>query len=105
MKKGILGNERFEIIGDLYYADTGFLRPGKSDPMRDTNDSENVERFEQWFATQAFSAAIVEIACLKALLEQIDTWSSCATELNMSNYDEDEVSELNEAMIKISLLF
>jgi len=105
MKKNLSHTERFEIIGDLYYADTGFLRPGKSDPMRDTNDSENVERFEQWFATRAFSAAIGEIACQRSMLEQIDTWSSCATELNMSNYNEDEVSELNEALIKISLLF
>jgi len=42
-------NERFERIASQYYKDTGYLRPGKSDPERDTCNSENVERFGNWY--------------------------------------------------------
>lgn len=57
-------NERFEILGDLYLARTGRLRPGKSassisgvDPMSD----ENRAQFAEWLANQAFEDALCRI--------------------------------------------
>jgi len=47
-------NERFELINRLYQADTGYMRPGKSDPNYDTSCDENRERFEHWLATKAW---------------------------------------------------
>jgi hypothetical protein len=43
-----LANERFEIIGDLYFRHTGFMRPGKDSRNYDTSSPENRERFDQW---------------------------------------------------------
>jgi hypothetical protein len=60
--------ERFEVVAALYYRDTGFLRPGKSEPVgsyRDPNSDENRERFEQWVATRAFTSAIDRIVFLE----------------------------------------
>jgi hypothetical protein len=106
MRRKILNeNDRFEIIGRLYEEDTGHLRPGKDDSWRNSSSPENVERFAHWLKERAFVAAIEDIACQCALLNQIDIWSYSAPELNMSNYDEDEVSELNGAMIQIASLF
>lgn len=48
MKRILNYNEKFEIVGGLYYEDTGYLRPGKSDPIRDTGSHENRARFESW---------------------------------------------------------
>lgn len=75
MRKLKLGaTERFEIIGMLYHRDTGKLRPGKSVPLElgyDSCDNENQERFDQWFATRAFSSALEYIAALeKAIAEE-----------------------------------
>lgn len=42
-------NVRFERIAELFYKDTGYLRPGKSDPEKDTSSSENVDRFNKWY--------------------------------------------------------
>lgn len=42
-------NERFERIGKRFYKETLFLRPGKSDPEKDTSSPENVKRFDDWY--------------------------------------------------------
>jgi hypothetical protein len=63
---------RFEALGALYYTETGYLRPGKSNPMetgRDSNDDENRERFEQWVATRSLAAALNRIIVLEAAIE------------------------------------
>lgn len=42
----------FERLGDWYYADTGFLRPGTSEPMECggySNSNEDRERFSKWW--------------------------------------------------------
>lgn len=64
--------ERFETVGDLYYRDTGYLRPGKDEPAvtgRDSNSDENRERFEQWLVTRFFGCALDRIAELVIELE------------------------------------
>jgi hypothetical protein len=56
--------EKYELIGELYYRDTGFLRPGKSEAPetgRDSGSEENVARFDDWMATRCFGAAIARI--------------------------------------------
>ncbi len=63
---------RFEALGALYYAETGYLRPGKSNSIetgRDSNDDENRERFEQWVATRSLTAALDRIVSLE---QQVD---------------------------------
>lgn len=65
--------ERFEIINDLYYRRYSCLRPGKSESPetgRDANSDENKTRFDQWFATQAFTEAIDRIATLNLEIEE-----------------------------------
>jgi hypothetical protein len=67
--------ERFEALGSLYYTGTGYLRPGKSNPLetgRDSNDDENRERFEAWLAACALTAAIDRIVSLEARVEQLE---------------------------------
>ncbi len=67
--------ERFEAIGSLYYGATGYLRPGKSEPLatnRDSSDPENVARFDQWFATRAFNDAIARIVLLEQKVEKLE---------------------------------
>jgi hypothetical protein len=59
---------RFEIVGELYRAATGYLRPGKDEPAvtgRDANSDENRERFEQWIASKFYTAALDKIAELE----------------------------------------
>ncbi len=66
---------RFEVVGDLYYRATGRLRPGKSEPMatgRDSNDSENRARFDEWVATKCWDAAIDRIIELQARVEELE---------------------------------
>ena len=38
--------ERFERVGELFYADTGMLRPGKDDGF--ASDAQQVEEFRAW---------------------------------------------------------
>ncbi len=70
---------RFEALGALYYAETGYLRPGKSNPLetgRDSNDDENRERFEQWVTTRALTAALDQVVhlerCVEGLASRLD---------------------------------
>ncbi len=52
---------RFELIGDLYYRETGRLRPGKDEAPamnRDSSDPENRARFDEWAATKMFNALL-----------------------------------------------
>ena len=75
-------NERFEIIGDLYFGRYGRLRPGKSEPLetgRDSNSEENHSLFDNWFATQAFNDAIERIADMDKQLEDLDGQLKAAT--------------------------
>lgn len=63
--------ERFEAVGDLYYARHHRLRPGKSESpatYRDANDDENRAQFENWLAMNAFSDAIDRIVELERKL-------------------------------------
>jgi hypothetical protein len=51
----VTSTDRFELVGRLYYSATGYLRPGKSEPLetgRDANSDENRERFENYCATR-----------------------------------------------------
>ena len=42
--------EHFEAIGDMFQRDTGFLRPGKSEPMETYYDGREEERRGYWEA-------------------------------------------------------
>ena len=56
--------ERFELVNALYYAATGYLRPGKSEPLetgRDANSDENRERFENYCATRLLADALAKV--------------------------------------------
>ena len=44
---------QFERIGELFYRETGHLRPGKDDPREDTSSFENQERFRAWFESKS----------------------------------------------------
>jgi hypothetical protein len=62
-------NERFEIIGNLYYARHHRLRPGKSEATethRDSGSEENHQMFDNWIATHSFTDAIDRIIELEA---------------------------------------
>ena len=66
---------RFEIVGELYRAETGYLRPGQSEPAvtgRDSSSDESRERFEQWIANRLYTAALDRIAALEDKLESLD---------------------------------
>ncbi len=66
---------RFETIGSLYYSRYHRLRPGKSEApetYRDSNDEENREQFDQWFATKAFTDAIDRIFELEEKVADLD---------------------------------
>jgi hypothetical protein len=97
-------NERFEIIGLLYNRSTGHLRPGKDDSHCNSSSPENIQRFEEWLATKAFRCALEAIHERDLILESVREQASIVPELNMSNYNEEEVSELNEGMVNISLM-
>lgn len=74
-------NERFEAVGYLYYRATGYLRPGKAEPLetgRESSSDENRERFEQWLATRGFSDAIERIVGLEAKAQQLEAWAETA---------------------------
>lgn len=60
--------ERYEALGALYYRTSGHLRPGKYEAPetgRSSMDPENVERFETWLASRAFTEAIDRIVELE----------------------------------------
>lgn len=40
--------EHFEDIGHMFYADTGYLRPGKSEPMATWSEERDKERQAKW---------------------------------------------------------
>lgn len=61
----------FEIVGDLYYRRYGDLRPGKSDPLKDSNSAENRIRFQGWKGTHAFGDAIERINALEIEVEHL----------------------------------
>ena len=66
--------ERFEAIGELYYARHGRLRPGKFEAPetgRNSNCDENRALFDNWFATTAFTDAIDRIIELEKRLERL----------------------------------
>lgn len=66
-------NERFEVIGDLYYRRHHRLRPGKSEApetYRDSCSEENRQLFDNWIATGAFTDAIERIRELELKLER-----------------------------------
>jgi hypothetical protein len=65
-------NDRFEIIGKLYWLETGYLRPGKNAVTHDTSSEENHARFEQWFALKSFMNAIERIYVLEQKLERLE---------------------------------
>lgn len=67
-------NDRFEALGELYYRATGYLRPGKSEPMetgRSANSDENRERFEQWLVSHGWTAALDRIVELERKVEDL----------------------------------
>lgn len=64
MKREASPHERYELVGELYHRDTGYLRPGKDEPAatgRDSSSAENVSRFDEWMATRCFTAALERI--------------------------------------------
>lgn len=64
--------ERFEILADLYYRDSGHLMPGKSDPIKDTNTDENRQRFGEWYKTQSLESALKRILQLQNEVEELE---------------------------------
>jgi hypothetical protein len=66
---------RFELVGSLYYRETGRLLPGKDEPPgtgRDSYDEENVSRYEEWAATKLFSALLDHAIALESRIERLD---------------------------------
>ena len=56
-------NERFEIIGEMYYRRFHRLRPGKDESAasgRDSNEAENAEQFQQWRLSDQFIEDCIE---------------------------------------------
>jgi hypothetical protein len=56
-------NERFEIIGEMYYRRFHRLRPGKDESAasgRSSMDNENVEQFQQWRLSDQFIEDCIE---------------------------------------------
>lgn len=64
-------NDEFERIGERYASATGFLRPGKDDPFRDSSSSENTMRFRQWANAESRSRHQELIAALTACREAL----------------------------------
>lgn len=65
---------RFETIGALYYAATGYLRPGKSEPLatnRDSSSAENVARFDEWMATRCWGTLVDRVTFLEQRKEEL----------------------------------
>ncbi len=63
---------RFELIGALYYRETGRLRPGKDEARgmnRDSSDPENRARFDEWAATKMFNALLDHAITTEAKLK------------------------------------
>jgi hypothetical protein len=66
---------RFEALNSLYYRATGYLRPGKSEPMetrRDSSSPENRERFEQWLVSHGWTAALDRIVELETEVDALN---------------------------------
>lgn len=80
-------SEIFEVIGDLYYQDTGHLRPGKSDPLRDTSTEENQLRFLEWY----------RLNVVNRLVDQILAYSQIVVKL------ENRIDDLDEALLEMKL--
>lgn len=64
--------ERFELINKLYYNDTGYLRPGKSDPLYNSSSPENLERFEHWLVTKAWWSMIDSLIDAYEKIEELE---------------------------------
>lgn len=60
----------FEDIADWFYRDTGYLRPGKSEPLECGNRSE--ERDAAWKAWATRTRDQVRAACLGAMRQARD---------------------------------
>ena len=80
-------NEIFETIGDLYYQDTGHLRPGKSDLLEDTSSEENQLRFLEWYRLNVVSR----------LVDQILAYSQIVVKL------ENRIDDLGEALLEMKI--
>lgn len=69
-------NEKFEIVADLFYRDTGFLRPGKSLPMEMCSTESEQRRqtaWEQWVMdNRMLPCALQRIADLEEKLKQVE---------------------------------
>lgn len=69
-------NERFEIVADLFYRDTGFIRPGKSLPMEMCSTESEQQRqvaWEQWtMDNRLVPCALQRIADLEEKLKQVE---------------------------------
>jgi len=70
-------NDRFEILGELYYRRFHRLRPGKDEAMecgRDSCDAENIEQFGGWYGDGcvALEDALAEIHRLKDRIAQME---------------------------------
>jgi hypothetical protein len=60
-------NGIFEAIGTVYYQRFGRLRPGKSDPMCDSSDEDNVKQFKEWYnSDQSREDFVDRLAVLEA---------------------------------------
>lgn len=71
-RPGENANETFERVGDLFYLDTGMLRPGKSEPAELETEKRNERRREAWIAWVArrWDAARTALAAIDAVLEK-----------------------------------
>lgn len=69
-------NERFEIVAELFYRDTGFMRPGKSMPMEmcsSVSEHRRREAWDKWVAdNRLVPCALQRIADLEEKLKQVE---------------------------------
>ena len=92
--------ERFEIIGWLYYGATGKLRPGKDDYLEDPSSEENIERFEQWLATESFTAALEAIRDRDLIIEAIGKIAD-VDEIPLHKHTDEQITTVNNALVAI----
>ena len=92
--------ERFEIIGWLYYGATGKLRPGKDDPIEESSSEENIERFEQWFATKSFTDALEAIRDRDLIIEAVSKIAD-VEEIPLYKHTEEQITTANNALLAI----
>ena len=62
---------RFEFVAAAFYADTGYLRPGKDEPAAtSTNETERQEAWDKWRISNERAIRAFSIAAERLFLEE-----------------------------------